>query len=381
MTWPGQVLCGAFALLVGLLPISAARGQAGGGVTEITIKAIPGLQYDLKSFSVKAGSRVKLTLGNADDMSHNLLITRPGKREAVVNAAMELAEKGPAADYIPGTADVLWSLPVISPGQTRSVTFTAPSRAGAYPYVCTYPGHGFVMFGEMRVTGAGTSGAGKAPAAETSVPAGKTSHSGHTAAAVPPAAHPYVPEPPYLYRVFIEGASPAAIAVRLPHELSYCWDAGTCSLRYAWQGGFVDMTDLWKGHFDASAKVEGDIFFRDNTDYPLRLGGEAEVPEVEYLGYRLVDRYPEFRYRVNGTEVSELIRGAEDGNGLVREFRIPDAGRTVWFCTNGEDDAVAYTSSAGEWLDGRLKLSPEEAEKFTVTMTSYHLLYKKKEKK
>src|SRR5690606_30037596 len=178
----------------------------------------------------------------------------------------------------------------------------------------------------------------------------------------------------------IDGASPAAVAVSLPHELSYCWDAGTCSLRYAWQGGFVDMTDLWKGHFDASAKIEGDIFFRDNTDYPLRFGESAAVPEVEYLGYRLVDRYPEFHYSVNGTGVYELLRAEKDGNGLVREFRIPGAKQKVWFFTNRQDDAMGYTASAGTCDDGRLELSPEEAEKFTITMTSYHLEYKKKKK-
>ena len=74
--------------------------------------------------------------------------------------------------------------------------------------------------------------------------------------------HPYALIPPYLYHVFIEGASPDAIAVHLPEDLSYAWDAGACRLRFAWKGGFLDMSDLWKGHFDASAKILGDIFYR-----------------------------------------------------------------------------------------------------------------------
>ena len=104
--------------------------------------------------------------------------------------------------------------------------------------------------------------------------------------------HPYALIPPYLYHVYIEGASPAAIAVHLPNDLSYCWDAGDCRLRFAWKGGFLDMSDLWKGHFDASAKVLGDIFFRDNTDYPIRLGENATIPVVEYKGYRLIRTVP-----------------------------------------------------------------------------------------
>src|SRR4029079_9334451 len=109
----------------------------------ISLKAIVGLQYDIARFKVKPGSRVKLTLTNVSDMSHNLLITKPGMRLDVVNAALKLVEKGPQMDYTPNIEAVLWSIPVVSPGQTKSVTFTAPMQPGVYPYVCTYPGHGF----------------------------------------------------------------------------------------------------------------------------------------------------------------------------------------------------------------------------------------------
>src|SRR5690606_16773349 len=89
---------------------------------------------------------------NQDDMSHNLLIVNPGRREAVVQAASNLAEKGPDLNYIPESRDILWSIPVISPGQTASVQFAAPRKEGAYPFVCTYPGHGFIMYGVMHVS-------------------------------------------------------------------------------------------------------------------------------------------------------------------------------------------------------------------------------------
>src|SRR5687767_4177755 len=115
----------------------------------ISIKAVMNLQYDVVRFSVKPGSTVRLTLTNVSDMGHNLLITKPGSRSNVVDTALKLAEKGPEMDYIPVIDEVLWSIPVVSPGQTKSVSFTAPSQPGVYPYVCTYPGHGFVMYGAM----------------------------------------------------------------------------------------------------------------------------------------------------------------------------------------------------------------------------------------
>ena len=343
----------------------------------VSIKAMDGLQYDMVRFKVKPGSKVKITLSNVSDMSHNFLITKPGTRLDVVDSAMKLVEKGPQMDYIPDIDAVLWSIPVVSPGQTKSVTFTAPMQSGVYPYVCTYPGHGYVMYGAMYVTADGTLPEIRDDVnipesrRQDSAVGGKEASQAEKLAGVSP--HPYPLIPPYLYHVFIEGASPAAIAVHLPNDLSYCWDAGDCRLRFAWKGGFLDMSDLWKGHFDASAKVLGAIFFRDNTDYPIRLGENATIPVVEYKGYRLIERYPEFHYTLNGIDVYELIRPKADSIGIIRAFRIPHADRKLWFFTNRQDDAINYEFSAGHFKDRKLELSSVEAKEFTITMTSYYL--------
>jgi len=307
-------------------------------VVNISLKAVPGLQYDIARFKVKPGAKVRISLENADDMSHNLIITRPGRRLNVVNAAQQLAEKGPELNYNPKSQQVLWAIPVVSPGQVKTITFVAPAQTGVYPYVCTFPGHGFVMFGAMYVLKEGDM-----PPLNTDVniPEGRrkdiaanegAAHTEHSKTTASP--HPYELMPPYLYRVFIDGSSPAAIAVALPGDLAYCWDAGTCKLRFAWKGGFIDNTDLWKGHFDAAAKVLGDVFFRDNLDYPFRLGKSTATPKIKFKGYRLVNRYPEFHYTMDGVDVFELIHPKEDGNGLVREFRIPAANDNILFYTN-----------------------------------------------
>lgn len=394
----GYIIQNFLLLLLILTASGGIRAQnSNGGPKTIIIKAALNLQYDVVRFKVKPGEKVRITLDNVSDMSHNLLIVRPDTRLKVVNAAMELAEKGPQMDYIPRISSVLWAIPLISPGQKRSVIFTAPAKPGIYPYVCTFPGHGFVMYGAMYVMQEGNmpdirkdthipesrrkedaKNKNEKKIAEDKKPETTEVHTDHQAEKSP---HPYLLTPPYLYHAYIDGASPAAIAVALPQQLSYCWDSEACRLSFAWKGGFVDMTDLWKGHFNASAKILGDIFFTDYTDFPIRLGEKATIPkEVKYKGYRLVDEYPEFHYTLDGIDVYELNREKADGNGFVRTFRIPDARQKIWLVTNKEDDAIKYESSSGKWEEGKLELSSTEAKEFTITMTSYYLAYKYQKK-
>jgi hypothetical protein len=101
------------------------------------------------------------------------------------------------------------------------------------------------------------------------------------------------------------------------------------------------------------------------------------VPSAEYKGYRLVNRYPEFHYKLNGVDVYELIQQKSDSCGLIRAFRIPHSDKAIWFFTNRQDDSIEYEFSAGHLKDKKLKLSSVEAKQFTITMTSYHLAYKK----
>ena len=367
-----------FSLMLALLSIVQLYAQNNADtIRTIKIDVLVGLQFDLVRFNVKPGEKLNLIFSNSDDMSHNLLITKPGARLDVVNEALKLGQKGPELDYIPISSSVLWSIPVVNPNQFRTLSFTAPKQEGVYPYVCTLPGHGFIMFGAMYV-----SSDGRMPELkdDPNIPpnrrAGDNSLSGtqHTNHQVKDQAvkiktlHPYTPVSPYIYRVFIDGASPAAIAVSLPGDLSYCWDAGTCKLRFAWSGGFLDNSELWKGKGDVSAKVVGNVFFRDKTDFPLSFSADNKTPKLDYKGYKLINRYPEFHYTINGIDVYELILPKADGKGLIRTFSIPDVKNTVWFNTD-QSDGVKYKASAGSWEGNSLRLTPKEARKFSITMT------------
>lgn len=344
-------------------------------VITISINAIGGLQYDLVRFKVKPGAKVKLILTNKDDMSHNLVITAPEARLKVIDAALKLGNDALKLHYVPRVPEVLWFTEVLAPDETKSITFTAPQKAGVYPYVCTYPGHGYIMFGAMYVTDKNMPAIGD----DANIPSNRRNDEavssgisqGHHE--MPKAAHPYKEVPPYMYRIFIPDAGPAAIAVSLPHKLSYCWDAGTCRLRYAWQGDFLDNTVIWKGHRDAYGDILGPVFFRDNVAYPLQVDKPGNIPAVEFKGYRLINRYPEFHYTINGIEVYELIKPKEDGKGLIRTFKIPKTNRIIWFVCDPPEDGMDYKSSGGEWINGKLKLLPAEARQFTIVMTKKNL--------
>uniref|UniRef100_UPI00404B3C5C plastocyanin/azurin family copper-binding protein n=1 Tax=Daejeonella sp. TaxID=2805397 RepID=UPI00404B3C5C len=348
-------------------------------VTIVKINVLVGLQFDQVRFHVKPGEKVKLIFSNSDDMSHNFLITKPGSRLEIVNEALQLGEMGPSMDYIPKSASILWSIPLVNPNQTNTLNFIAPQQPGVYPYVCTLPGHGFIMFGAMYVNADGNMPELKN---DLNIPENRRLdnnsalniqhnehkvNEGNKTSIVKPL-HPYTPVSPYLYRVFIEGASPAAIAVSLPSNLSYCWDASACKLRFAWSGGFLDNSELWKGKGDVLAKVVGTLFFRDKTEFPLSIGNHDGFQVVDYKGYSLINRYPEFHYTLNGLDVYELIMPNNNGTGLIRKFRIPGANKIVWFNTN-PTDGVSYISSAGKWKNGKLKLVPKQAIDFSITMS------------
>ncbi len=111
------------------------------------------LRYDKEQFVVRPGSKVALTLVNADGMQHNLLILRPGKdiTQKVGMLAMRMGASAADKHFVPDTPDVLFHTVAILPGKSDTIWFVAPSKRGAYPYVCTLPGHMFTMRGVMHV--------------------------------------------------------------------------------------------------------------------------------------------------------------------------------------------------------------------------------------
>lgn len=355
---------------------------------KISINSTAGLQFDKARFAVLPGSIVSLTFKNADDMSHNLVITKPGERLNVVNEVQamqpDVAER---LGFVPKSDKVLYAIPLLHPGETKRLVFKAPAVEGIYPYVCTFTGHGYIMYGAMYVT------RGKIPAIQSdqNVPPTRRNDGTHDddnhdmlamatgstpASTLPPApkftatSHPYKVEPPTIYRIFMPNTGPAAIAVNLPGNISYCWDASTSSLAYAWSGGFLDNSQHWKGNGNAFAKIIGELFYNDGKNSGFRIGKESNKPAADFKGYRLLNKYPQFMYKLDGADVTEVISSTQwEGKGLTRNFTFNNLKKDLYFVTNVTDGMI-YSSSAGKWKNGVLKLTAKQAKQFTITMVA-----------
>jgi putative heme-binding domain-containing protein len=111
------------------------------------------LSFQTRELRVRAGEPLQLTLVNPDAVPHNWALLRPGTIEQVGQLANALVgdPAGAARQYVPESDAVLTYTDVVEPKQKFTIYFRAPERAGAYPYICTFPGHWMVMQGTMIV--------------------------------------------------------------------------------------------------------------------------------------------------------------------------------------------------------------------------------------
>ena len=144
-------------LLTAALLLSSAFVLRADDVKEITLHTDPvnplGYAKESKSFTVKAGDKVKVNLENKSPLPHNILIVKPGALQKVGALAngMLTDPNAMAKDYIPESPDILFHTKLIQPTKVGTLEFTAPAEPGDYPYLCTFPGHWMLMQGIMKV--------------------------------------------------------------------------------------------------------------------------------------------------------------------------------------------------------------------------------------
>jgi azurin len=105
------------------------------------------MKYDRTELTVKAGERIRLVFRNTDHMQHNALLLAPGTADKVgaLADAMLSDPRALSKNYVPDSPDVLAYTPLVNPGEAFELVFTAPSKPGRYPIICTFPGHWRIM--------------------------------------------------------------------------------------------------------------------------------------------------------------------------------------------------------------------------------------------
>ena len=124
------------------------------GVRVFVIKTVrEAMRYDTTRIVVEAGKPFEIIFENTDMMPHNLVILQPGARDEVGTQAQTMP---PIPDkqgriYVPANKKIIASSKLLEAGQKETLKLTAPEKPGDYEYVCTYPEHWKVMFGQLVV--------------------------------------------------------------------------------------------------------------------------------------------------------------------------------------------------------------------------------------
>ncbi len=114
---------------------------------EVTVQADDKMRFDVTAFDAKPGQKVSVTLKNIGttpkfSMGHNFVMLDKGVNTGNVQTWLDKASMEASHDYVPpDDKQVLAHTKLLGPGESDTVTFTAPFVPGDYLYLCSFPGH------------------------------------------------------------------------------------------------------------------------------------------------------------------------------------------------------------------------------------------------
>jgi len=175
-------------------------------------------------------------------------------------------------------------------------------------------------------------------------------------------AMPLVPEKgAIIYRNFIEGAGPRAIAVGYPEKANLAFDANLGRLALIWQGPFIDASKHW---LDRGVGFQGPL--GENVVAFTAVPGVAilgasgdpwpEKPtQYRFLGYKTTpDDRPTFLYRVGESQIEDFTNAKTDGENpsLVRTVAVdkPTKGLTLFLARSESLTGEGSTFKLGKDL-------------------------------
>ena len=119
----------------------------------IEVGVLRGMKFDKKEIEAKAGEQLAIAFTNndPDGLMHNLAVIKPGTRQNILEATIALGSKAIEKNFVPDSPALLGSTPQVAPGRRFTLYLTLPATPGDYEFVCTYPGHGQLMWGTLKV--------------------------------------------------------------------------------------------------------------------------------------------------------------------------------------------------------------------------------------
>lgn len=124
--------------------------------TKLELTGNDQMQFNAKTLEAKAGESVTLSFKHIGTlpviaMGHNVVILKPGTSVPAFAAKCASAKDN---GYLPtddeSKASIVAATKLLGGGQSDEIKFT-PTEPGAYPYICTFPGHFAIMQGVLTV--------------------------------------------------------------------------------------------------------------------------------------------------------------------------------------------------------------------------------------
>jgi azurin len=121
---------------------AAARAAA---MRTVDIVGTDDMKYNVTTIPARRGEQLRLRLTVTGvipkvAMAHNVVVLKAGTD---IQKLLTAGASHRATDFIPPDMQsaVIAKTAFAGPGETVEIVFTAPSRPGNYPYVCTFAGH------------------------------------------------------------------------------------------------------------------------------------------------------------------------------------------------------------------------------------------------
>lgn len=171
---------------------------------------------------------------------------------------------------------------------------------------------------------------------------------------------------PKVFRTFMPDAGPSAFGVVLGQELALCYDPLRGGVNQAWSGTLDLAPTLW-AKINQPAAVKGDVFYRETTQQPLRVGSAERTPVRRFKGYRYEKDAAVFEFTLDGVPVRETLRATTDARGVVREWSVP-AGVVIYFQADAQTAAAMGFSGADEVKPGLWRHEGADGKVFSMTI-------------